>query len=71
MSAALVSIATKATQELQQGTFQEMYVSGVNGCIVSTTVGTQALLLIVGKVESPLSLVLAARSSANKLKNLV
>ena len=71
MSAALVSIATKATQELRQGTFQEIYVAGADGCIVSTTVGAQGLLVVVGKVDSPLSLVLSTRNSANKLKSMM
>ncbi|MFQ5839251.1 MAG: roadblock/LC7 domain-containing protein [Candidatus Methylomirabilales bacterium] len=71
VSAALVSVATKATQELRQGTFQETYVAGADGCIVSTTVGPQALLIIMGKVDSPLSLILAARNSATRLKSMV
>ena len=57
ISAAMLSLGEKATGELDRGNLLEIYVKGDRGYTLLTSVGPDALLLVLAKVEAQLGLI--------------
>ncbi|TFG07324.1 hypothetical protein EU538_08950 [Candidatus Thorarchaeota archaeon] len=72
ISAAILSLGEKATSELDRGTLREIYVKGENGYTLMTSVGPDALLLVLAKPDAQLGLIFVdmKRMSDNLLEIL-
>ena len=57
ISAAIHSLGDKATNELDRGKLKEIYVKGDKGFTLMTSVGHEALLLVLAKVDAQLGLI--------------
>ena len=57
ISAAMLSLGEKATNELDRGNLMEIYVKGDRGYSLMTSVGDSALLLVLAKVDAQLGLI--------------
>ncbi len=57
ISAALLSLGEKATNELDRGLLLEIYVKGDKGYTLMTSVGDTALLLVLAKADAQLGLI--------------
>ncbi|TFF91340.1 hypothetical protein EU545_04430 [Candidatus Thorarchaeota archaeon] len=57
VSAAMLTLAEKTTEELDRGNFQELYVKGHRGYTLMTSVGDSALFLVIAKADAQLGLI--------------
>ncbi len=57
ISAAMLSLGEKATNELDRGNLLEIYVKGDKGYTLMTSVGESALLLVLAKADAQLGLI--------------
>ncbi|TFG13998.1 hypothetical protein EU537_04670 [Candidatus Thorarchaeota archaeon] len=57
ISAAMLSLGEKATNELDRGNLMEIYVKGDKGYTLMTSVGESALLLVLAKADAQLGLI--------------
>lgn len=57
ISAAILSLGEKATTELNRGELREIYVKGEHGYTLMTSVGPDALLLVLAKSDAQLGLI--------------
>jgi predicted regulator of Ras-like GTPase activity (Roadblock/LC7/MglB family) len=57
ISAAMLSLGDKATGELDRGALMEIYVKGEKGYTLLTSVGDDALLLVLAKSDAQLGLI--------------
>ncbi|MEM2143167.1 MAG: roadblock/LC7 domain-containing protein [Candidatus Thorarchaeota archaeon] len=72
ISAAILSLGEKATGELNRGGLQEIYVKGERGYALMTSVGDNALLLVLAKPDAQLGLIFVdMRRMAKKLLEIL
>jgi predicted regulator of Ras-like GTPase activity (Roadblock/LC7/MglB family) len=72
ISAALLSLGEKATNELDRGQLLEIYVKGDRGYTLMTSVGDSALLLVLAKADAQLGLIFVdMRRMADKLLDIL
>lgn len=64
MSAAMMSTGTRATQELNRGTLQQLFVKGENGYVIGMYAGPKAVLLALARKEAKLGLIFLDLSRA-------
>lgn len=64
MSAAMMSIGTRASRELKRGELQQIFVKGENGYVVIMNAGPHAVLLALARKEAKLGLVFLDMSRA-------
>ena len=57
ISAGLLSLGEKATTELDRGNLKEVYVKGERGYTLLTSVGENALLLVLAKADAQIGLI--------------
>lgn len=57
ISAAMLSLGEKATNELDRGNLLEIYVKGDKGYTLMISVGESALLLVLAKADAQLGLI--------------
>ena len=57
ISAALLSLGEKATNELDRGTLNEIYVKSDRGYTLLTSVGENALFLVLAKADAQIGLI--------------
>lgn len=57
MSAAMMSTGTRTTQELNRGTWQQMFIKGDNGYVIGMYAGPKAVLVALAGKEAKLGLV--------------
>jgi uncharacterized protein len=57
MSAAMLSLGERISTELGRGRLQQVYIKGVNGYIILTSVGEEAVLTVMARKEARLGLI--------------
>jgi predicted regulator of Ras-like GTPase activity (Roadblock/LC7/MglB family) len=57
ISAGLLSLGEKATNELDRGSLKEVYVKGERGYTLLTSVGENALLLVLANADAQIGLI--------------
>lgn len=57
MSAAMMSMGTRTTKELNRGTLQQLFVKGDNGYVIGMYAGPSAVLLALAGMKAKLGLV--------------
>ena len=68
ISAAILSLGEKATNELDRGSLMEIYVKGDKGYTLMTSVGDSALILVLARPDAQLGLIFVdMRRMADKL----
>lgn len=58
MSAAMLSLGERISEELGRGNLQQVYVKGENGYVILTAVGEEAVLTVLARKEARLGLIL-------------
>jgi predicted regulator of Ras-like GTPase activity (Roadblock/LC7/MglB family) len=58
MSAAMLSLGERISEELGRGSLQQVYVKGENGYVILTAVGEEAVLTVLARKEARLGLIL-------------
>jgi len=58
MSAAMLSLGERIATELGRGSLQQVQVKGVNGYVILTAVGEEAVLTVLARKEARLGLIL-------------
>lgn len=72
MSAAMLSLGERISLELGRGTLQQVFVKGVNGYVILTAVGKEAVLTVLARKEARLGLILLEIARAtNDLSQLL
>lgn len=72
MSAAMLSLGDRITDELKRGKLQRVYIEGSEGFIVLMAVGEDAVLTVMAKSKAKLGLVfLDMRRAAEDLERLL
>jgi predicted regulator of Ras-like GTPase activity (Roadblock/LC7/MglB family) len=64
MSAAMMSTGIRATQELDRGTLQQLFVKGENGYVIGMYAGPKAVLVLLARKEAKLGLIFLDLSRA-------
>ena len=57
MSAAMLSLGERISNELGRGVLQQVYVKGENGYVILTSVGEEAVLTVMARREAKLGLI--------------
>lgn len=57
MSAAMLSLGERISNELRRGSLQQVYVKGENGYVILTAVGEEAVLTVMARREAKLGLI--------------
>jgi uncharacterized protein len=57
MSAAMLSLGERISNELGRGMLQQVYVKGENGYVILTSVGEEAVLTVMARREAKLGLI--------------
>lgn len=57
MSAAMLSLGERAARELARGTLERVLLQGEKGYVVTTAVGTEAVLTVMAKQNAKLGLI--------------
>jgi predicted regulator of Ras-like GTPase activity (Roadblock/LC7/MglB family) len=57
MSAAMLSLGERISNELGRGTLQQVYIKGENGYVILTAVGEEAVLTVMARREAKLGLI--------------
>jgi predicted regulator of Ras-like GTPase activity (Roadblock/LC7/MglB family) len=57
MSAAMQSLGERISTELGRGGLEQVYVKGVNGYVILTSVGDEAVLTVLARKEAKLGLI--------------
>jgi predicted regulator of Ras-like GTPase activity (Roadblock/LC7/MglB family) len=57
MSAAMVSLGERISHELGRGMLEQVMVKGVNGYVILTSVGEEAVLTVLARKEAKLGLI--------------
>ncbi len=57
MSAAMISLGERISNELGRGTLEQVYVKGENGYVILTSVGEEAVLTVMAQKEAKLGLI--------------
>jgi predicted regulator of Ras-like GTPase activity (Roadblock/LC7/MglB family) len=72
MSAAMLSLGERIAGELGRGVLEQVYIKGVNGYVVLTSVGEEAVLTVLARAGAKLGLVfLEMRRAAEDLEKLL
>jgi predicted regulator of Ras-like GTPase activity (Roadblock/LC7/MglB family) len=72
MSAAMLSLGDRITNELGRGGLEQVYIKGDTGFIILTSVGNEAVLTVLARQEAKLGLVfLEMRRASEDLGKLV
>ena len=72
MSAAMLSLGERIATELGRGTLDQVYIRGQNGFVILTSVGEEAVLTVLARVEAKLGLLfLDMRRTAGDLTKLL
>lgn len=58
MSAAMLSLGERISFELGRGSLQQVFVKGINGYVILTAVGNEAVLTVLARKEARLGLIL-------------
>lgn len=64
MSAAMLSLGERIASELTRGTLEQVNVKGVNGYVILTSVGEEAVLTVLARKDARLGLILLDVSRA-------
>lgn len=57
MSAAMLSLGERISNELGRGTLQQVYIKGEHGYVILTAVGEEAVLTVMARREAKLGLI--------------
>lgn len=57
MSAAMLSLGERISTELGRGMLEQVYVKGVDGYVILTSVGEEAVLTVMARKEAKLGLI--------------
>ncbi len=72
MSAAMLSLGERIASELGRGVLEQVYIKGVNGYVLLTAVGEEAVLTVMARKEARLGLImLDMRRAAEDLEKLI
>jgi len=72
MSAAMLSLGERIASELGRGSLDEVYIRGVEGFVLLTAVGDEAVLTALAREEAKLGMIfLEMRRAADDLEKLV
>jgi len=72
MSAAMLSLGERIASELGRGNLEQVYIKGVNGYVLLTAVGEEAVLTVMARKEAKLGLILLdMRRAAEDLEKLI
>ena len=72
MSAAMLSLGERISSELGRGNLEQVYIKGVEGYVILTSIGSQAVLTVLSRQNSKLGLVfLEMRRAASDLEQMV
>jgi predicted regulator of Ras-like GTPase activity (Roadblock/LC7/MglB family) len=72
MSAAMLSLGERIAGELGRGVLDQVYIRGVNGYVILTSVGEEAVLTVLAHKDAKLGLVfLDMRRAASDLARLI
>ena len=72
MSAAMLSLGERISSELGRGNLEQVYIKGVEGYVILTSIGSEAVLTALARQNSKLGLVfLEMRRAAVDLEQLV
>ncbi len=72
MSAAMLSLGERIASELGRGSLDEVYIRGVEGFVLLTAVGEEAVLTALAREEAKLGMIfLEMRRAADDLEKLV
>lgn len=72
MSAAMLSLGERITQELRRGEMDQVYIRGDNGYVLLTSIGHEAVLTVMANVNAKLGLIfLEIKRTAEVLLGLV
>lgn len=72
MSAAMLSLGERIASELGRGLLDQVYVKGVDGFIVLSSVGKEAVLTVMAQRDAKLGLIfLEMRRAAEELEQLL
>lgn len=72
MSAAMLSIGDRTSQELARGTLEQVLIKGENGYVVMTHAGTDAVVTVIAKSNAKLGLIfLDIKRAAKSIAELI
>jgi predicted regulator of Ras-like GTPase activity (Roadblock/LC7/MglB family) len=72
MSAAMLSLGERIAGELGRGTLDQVYIRGIDGYVILTSVGEEAVLTVLARKDAKLGLVfLDMRRAAEDLSRLI
>lgn len=72
MSAAMLSLGERIAGELGRGILDQVYIRGINGYVILTAVGEEAVLTVLARKDAKLGLVfLDMRRAAEDLSRLI
>lgn len=72
MSAAMLSLGERISQELRRGELDQVYIRGDSGYVMLTSVGTEAVLTVLASTNAKLGLMfLEVKRTAEKLAELI
>jgi predicted regulator of Ras-like GTPase activity (Roadblock/LC7/MglB family) len=72
MSAAMLSLGERIASELGRGTLDQVYIKGENGYVLLMSVGEEAVLTVLARVQAKLGLLfLDMRRAAEELAKIV
>lgn len=57
MSAAMISLGERISTELGRGSLEQVYVKGIEGYVILTAVGEEAVLTVIAAKEAKLGLI--------------
>jgi uncharacterized protein len=72
MSAAMLGLGQRMTQELKRGNLEQIFVRGESGFVVITAIGEEAVLTVLARKEAKLGMLFLDISRASQdLKHLI
>jgi hypothetical protein len=72
MSAAMLSLGERISTELGRGSLEQVYIKGVNGYVILTSIGSDAVLTALAGPQAKLGLIfLEMRRAAEDLERVV
>lgn len=72
MSAAMLSLGERISQELNRGNLEQVYIRGANGYVILSSVGSEAVLTALARENAKLGLIfLEMRRAAQDLERMV
>lgn len=72
MSAAMLSLGERISQELNRGNLEQVYIRGTNGYVILSSVGSEAVLTALARENAKLGLIfLEMRRAAQDLERMV